>query len=289
MIRKNIFQILLEQKDISTDFSRLDNFFKNRKVVRRGIGKEFSLKEFVELFCFDTWTSNGYCINLDEFLAGVKYPHAILTDFCEPEDSVRDFLVAIETIYNLWYVAESFLSTENAAGRFWDVLPTFEMLKEMMDSQLESMNYKSIYSADKAQVIVVENNPAITAAAEIVDSYLVEPLLQYNHHLLHGQLNEKKRILLTLGSDLEARRANLKAANTTLESDIFFILNSFDIRHNNREGIYKKEYIVNMSSLDLEKWYDNLFQMILLAYLEIDNLPRKKQIAHFKQQVGEIK
>ena len=44
-----------------------------------------------------------------------------------------------------------------------------------------------------------------------------------------------------------------------------------------------------MSSLDLEKWYDNLFQMILLAYLEIDNLPRKKQIAHFKQQVGEIK
>lgn len=289
MIRKNIFQILLEQKDISTDFSRLDNFFKNRKVVRRGIGKEFSLKEFVELFCFDTWTSNGYCINLDEFLVGVKYPHAILTDFCDPEDSIRDFLVAIETIYNLWYAAESFLSTENAEGRFWDVLPTFEMLKEMMDSQLESMNYKPIYNADKAQVIVVENDPAITEVVEVVDPYLVAPILQYNHHLLHGQLNEKKRILLTLGSDLEARRANLKTENPTLESDIFFILNSFDIRHNNREGSKKKDYIVNMSLSDLEYWYDNLFQMILLAYLEIDNLPRKKQIANFKQRVGEIK
>ena len=289
MIRKNIFQILLEQKDISTDFSRLDNFFKNRKVVRRGVGKEFSLKEFVELFCFDTWTSNGYCINLDEFLAGVKYPPVILTDFCDPEDSVRDFLVAIETIYNLWYVAESFLSTENAEGRFWDVLPTFEMLKEMMDSQLESMNYKPIYSADKAQVIVVENDPAITAVVEVVDPHLVAPILQYNHHLLHGQLNEKKRILLTLGSDLEARRSDLKAANSTLESDIFFILNSFDIRHNNRDGSKKKDYIVNMSLSDLEYWYDNLFQMILLAFLELDNLPRKKLIADFKQQIGEEK
>ena len=174
---------------------------------------------------------------------------------------MRDFLAAIETIYNLWYVAESFLSLEDTEGRHWDILPTFEMLKEMMNSQLTSINHKAVYSADKAQVIVVENDPAITAVVEVVD-----------HHLLHGQLNEKKRILLTLGSNLEARRSDLKAANSTLESDIFFILNSFDIRHNNREGSKKKDYIVNMTLSDLEYWYDNLFQMFLLAYLELDNL-----------------
>ena len=289
MIRRNIFQILSEQKDISTEFTHLDNFFKNRKVVRKGIGKEYSLKEFVELFCFDTWASNGYCVNLDELLARVKYPHTILTAFCDEEDAVRDFLAAIETIYNLWYVAESFLSLEDTEGRPWDILPTFEMLKEMMNSQLTSINHKAVYSADKAQVIVVENDPAITAVVEVVDPHLVAPILQYNHHLLHGQLNEKKRILLTLGSDLEARRSDLKAANSTLESDIFFILNSFDIRHNNREGSKKKDYIVNMSLPDLEYWYDNLFQMFLLAYLELDNLPRKKLIADFKQQIGESK
>lgn len=272
MIRRNIFQILSEQKDISTEFTHLDNFFKNRKVVRKGIGKEYSLKEFVELFCFDTWASNGYCVNLDEFLARVKYPHTILTAFCDDEDAVRDFLAAIETIYNLWYVAESFLSLEDTEGRHWDILPAFEMLKEMMNSQLTSINHKAVYSADKAQVIVVENDPAITAVVEVVDPHLVAPILQYNHHLLHGQLNEKKRILLTLGSNLEARRSDLKAANSTLESDIFFILNSFDIRHNNREGSKKKDYIVNMTLSDLEYWYDNLFQMFLLAYLELDNL-----------------
>lgn len=289
MIRRNIFQILSEQKDISTEFTHLDNFFKNRKVVRKGIGKEYSLKEFVELFCFDTWASNGYCVNLDEFLARVKYPHTILTAFSDDEDAVRDFLAAIETIYNLWYVAESFLSLEDTEGRHWDILPTFEMLKEMMNSQLTSINHKAVYSADKAQVIVVENDPAITAVVEVVDPHLVAPILQYNHHLLHGQLNEKKRILLTLGSNLEARRSDLKAANSTLESDIFFILNSFDIRHNNREGSKKKDYIVNMTLSDLEYWYDNLFQMFLLAYLELDNLPRKKLIADFKQQIGESK
>ena len=147
MIRRNIFQILSEQKDISTEFTHLDNFFKNRKVVRKGIGKEYSLKEFVELFCFDTWASNGYCVNLDEFLARVKYPHTILTAFCDDEDAVRDFLAAIETIYNLWYVAESFLSLEDTEGRHWDILPTFEMLKEMMNSQLTSINHKAVYSA----------------------------------------------------------------------------------------------------------------------------------------------
>lgn len=257
MIRRNIFQILSEQKDISTEFTHLDNFFKNRKVVRKGIGKEYSLKEFVELFCFDTWASNGYCVNLDEFLARVKYPHTILTAFCDDEDAVRDFLAAIETIYNLWYVAESFLSLEDTEGRHWDILPTFEMLKEMMNSQLTSINHKAVYSADKAQVIVVENDPAITAVVEVVDPHLVAPILQYNHHLLHGQLNEKKRILLTLGSNLEARRSDLKAANSTLESDIFFILDSLTSQ---TIGILTSEdYIAKETSAESQTETNNRF------------------------------
>ena len=53
------------------------------------------------------------------------------------------------------------------------------------------------------KVLVVHKNPAATAVAEIIDESLAYSVIDYNHHLLKGDIAKKKAILLALGSDLE--------------------------------------------------------------------------------------
>ena len=66
------------------------------------------------------------------------------------------------------------------------------------------------------------------------------------------------------------------------------MLNNLNIRHNNRSKKDKskyKEYVANMSKTRLEKWYDELYQMMLLAFLLLDNIERKKKVSELKSKI----
>lgn len=62
-----------------------------------------------------------------------------------------------------------------------------------------------------------------------------------------------------------------------------------NIRHNNRskrEPAKYKDYVAKMKDDRLEKWYDELYQMILLAFLLLDNVSRQKSVAELKSKIG---
>ena len=62
------------------------------------------------------------------------------------------------------------------------------------------------------------------------------------------------------------------------------MLNNLNIRHNNRSKKDKskyKEYVAKMSKVRLEKWYDELYQMMLLAILLLDNADRTNKNSLF--------
>lgn len=58
-----------------------------------------------------------------------------------------------------------------------------------------------------------------------------------------------------------------------------------NIRHNNCDPASKnyKEHTANMSKKELEFWYDEIYQLSLLSFLELDNIERSKQIKVLKQ------
>ena len=94
--------------------------------------------------------------------------------------------------------------------------------------------------------------------------------------------------MLSLGSELEPKRKELQLLDKQLSEDIFFMLNNLNIRHNNRSKKDKskyKEYVANMSKTRLEKWYDELYQMMLLAFLLLDNIERKKKVSELKSKI----
>ena len=90
-------------------------------------------------------------------------------------------------------------------------------------------------------------------------------MIEYNHYLLKGDLDRKRNILKALADKIEGFRDNL---DKDLSSDFGFLANNINIRHNNLDGKNKKEYLVNIENEELESWYDETYQVMLLCILE---------------------
>ena len=73
-----------------------------------------------------------------------------------------------------------------------------------------------------------------------------------------------------------------------MEDHLYFLFNNINIRHNNLEQGSKeyRKYIADMSKEELEKWYDETYQLCLLAFLELDNIQRKEKIEKLKTDIN---
>ena len=71
-----------------------------------------------------------------------------------------------------------------------------------------------------------------------------------------------------------------------IKFDLFDLYNNFHLRHNNEEGRFKKPYVVNMSNEEREPYYDDIYQMSLLAFLLLDNEDRKERITELISNIN---
>ena len=157
-----------------------------------------------------------------------------------------------------------------------------------MDNCLSHYGYKGEYFPDLEQLIVIEDKPEATAVAEIVPNEISLKVLRYNHFSLKGDLQAKKEILLALGEQLEPKRKQLSCIASDLADNIFFMLNNLHLRHNNKvygDKNYRK-VVADMDDSTLEHWYDELYQMILLAFLQLDQVDRNAKILELKQTIS---
>lgn len=106
--------------------------------------------------------------------------------------------------------------------------------------------------------------------------------------MLQGNIEGKKEILLKFADILEAKRNELKGINKTIATNVFMLFNNMNIRHDNcSEGSpYYIEYVANMPKRELERWYDETYQLALLALLELDNIERNRKISGLKNCIG---
>lgn len=278
MARKNIFQMVEESYDLMGDTWRLFHYFEEIDVLQFD-NEKYTLRNAVaDLFMH--WKARGRCVDLEDFLDSINYEELCRT----AESETEDFLSLCELIYNFWFLASLYI--DRFAPRL-KPLAYFTELKGFLDDCIGRYNHEARFFEDKEQVLIIECNPQATAVAEIVEDELAIDILRYNHFSLKGDIKKKKAILLTCGSELEARRSELHQVNQQLENNIFFMLNNLNIRHNNiRQGDSKyKEAVALMSPEEMEDWYDELYQMILLALLEMDNVQRQEKVKDLKQRV----
>lgn len=266
-MRKSIFQIIEENDNLERKIGRIVQLFQNELIVvlqSKNVTESYSMKTVIDEGLFKTWKQRRYCVNLDEYLEILEYE-----DLCLNSD-MESFIVITELVYNFWMLIYTNIYCGEQPQYKQVECTEFLRVKMMLDEYLSQCNHRAVHYPEEEKVLVVPDNEAVTAVVEIVDAPLAMEILQYNHHSLKENLNAKKSILRNLGDALELRRKELHKVDSTLETTIFHILNSMGIRHMNA----KNEANVVKVGNDLEYWFDELYQMMLLAFLRMDNVKR---------------
>lgn len=154
-----------------------------------------------------------------------------------------------------------------------------QLLREAIGGCIDTLGLMLVQN--EKIVIYVEKNPEALAVAEIVPKELSFPILEYNHFRLKGDLNKKKQILKAMADNIENQREDIRNINAQLESQLYQLMNKF-IRHDHS----KTEYIMGMSKEELEDVYDDIYQLWLLAKLEIDNRDRRKRMKGLLEKIN---
>lgn len=279
MARKSIFDLLKDGNTLLNDEGRLTRYFSREAVVRYGT-RDLSLKDYVAAFCFSKWKGRGRCIDVADFLETICYEGLRI----DARYNVDSFLTFLELVLNFWNIVNNELEKEKATVKAYC---TFYNAGEFISECLAQYNHKAVYYPDEEQVIVIEDKSEVTAVAEIVEPQLAKGILRYNHRSLQGDLEAKKSILLSMGAELEPRRGDMNTKDKDNEDLIFFMLNNLNLRHNNvTEGDSRyKEELALMPEEELEGWYDELYQMMLLAFLQLDNMERIERVKDLKKRI----
>lgn len=276
MKRKNHEQILKEEKvDLKREYERLYHLFYVEKYPDAQARYYFTLREF----CAGNFMQipfRGTCLSLDDFEESKK----LYFERHPRKFNLNYLLLFCEYSYNLaWWLCPKTPSLNHIG------VPSQEYVKQVL-LVVEKIGYTKVNQGDIE--IFVPKDPAAMAVSEIVEDDVSYRALEYNHYSLKGDIARKRDILRILADKLEPQRKQLKGINSKLEDDVFALLNNLNIRHNNcMEGDKNyKEIVAKMTQDELEGWYDETYQMCLLAFLELDNVERTKKVAELKASFG---
>lgn len=274
-MRKNFAEILKSAKiDIKKEYEKLYEMLYDQD-LDSGYGQKTSLyDEYNENF-IHMWF-RGTSLSLEDFddeygFDFDKYP----TNF-----DIEYLIRFCEYFYNL---STAYMGVPNLLDRYNVTLITQQIYRV-----IEKIGYMPA-KQDGFAIFVEKSIPAI-AVSEIVPNELSYKVISYNHHSMKGNLENKKETLLKLANLLEGKRKQLKSINSSLEDDLFYAFNNLNLRHNNKDISYKEKYkkhIADMSNAELENWYDEIYQMCLLAFLEIEQIARKKSFNELKRRIEE--
>ena len=113
--------------------------------------------------------------------------------------------------------------------------------------------------------------------------------MEYNRFSLKGDLEEKKVILKALGDVVEPILKSNEwkgCAYKQIGDDTRFLLNNFNIRHNNMDGTNKKEYLSTITPEELERWYDKTYDCLLAVIILNEQIQSSAEIKTVKGLMG---
>ena len=268
-MRRNFAQVLEEGRiDLRNEYSKFYRIF-----YGNGSKNDIPLKEIVSE-CFLSLHFRGFCLSLDEF----NIMHGFLFEK-QPKNFNEDYLINfMEYIYNMII----YIRPQDV---FFDRSKRFCL--EQIRKVLDSIGYVTANEKEFTIFVPRDNCAIAVAESELVPDNLSYKVLEYNHHSLKGNIEAKRDILVKLASILEAYDKKLNEINSTYKSDLFQLINSCNIRHNNIDKSSKqyKKYIAEMSEAELECTYDEIYQMCLLAFMQLEHADRREWLKELKGNI----
>lgn len=280
MSRRNIFELLKEKYNVPNEMEKIVTLYNSKLFYYNGdYGRgNYTPEEIFEHKLLKNWKQRGSYLNCREIKDTIGVPRFFT--FGTP---IEDVLNTLEYYENISYLLVKKLNILDDCE--YTVSDDFTILLENMQILLDHLNYEFQIFEKEEKLILVPKNPAATSVAEISDEETAMAILMYNHHTLKGDLEAKRKILYSIAKEYEPLLSKpidgfkeyfVKATN---------MLNNLDIRHNNKEGKHKNNLVINLENDELEKWYDELYQLLLFCVLIKDNIERKNNIEEFLKQL----
>ena len=282
-MRRNFAQILKDAKiDVKVEYQKLYGMLYDRSIQVSNTSWISAYDEFSTYFI--TFHFRGTCLSLDEFndLHGFHFEK-------DPTNFNIDHLISLcEYIENLLMAYQCVpLSYPYGYGNMPTKLINVQFYLQQISQVIEKIGY--MQAEQNGLTIFVEKDPAAIAVAEseFIPESLSYRLISYNHYSMKGNLAEKKATLLDLANLLEPQRINLERIDKTFARDLFYAFNNFHIRHNNADSQSPKfkKPIGDLAKEQLEFWYDEVYQMCLLAILRLEHADRKKTFEALKSEI----
>jgi hypothetical protein len=285
-MRETIFDKLSKEYKVADEIKTIWRLFTND--ARINIPNEYEeyydelmpILDFVKSCSFANWKSRKRCASPSDMMERLGINDCFVDELVV--FSIKALLV-MEFIINMLARCEIVIK-ENPK---FEVNNEYQILNENINTFIEHFGYEKYILDEEEQIILIEKNSAATSAAEISEPETAKKIIQYNHYILKGNIEAKKEILIALANEVEPRRKELEKANSSLSDDLFFMLNNANLRHNNIEPNDKnyRPFIAAMDKSTLESWYDETYQMILLAKLLLDNFERTSKIKTLKKNI----
>lgn len=279
MARKNIFEILEEKYDIEEEIRKISNLFNNMKFMKTNPlnfqSELYTVEKLVD-DVFSHWKQRGSCLNCAEMREKLH-----LTQTFSDFDNIINTL---EYYSNILYIVE--YKIDKLVNLPLRGCAEYRMLLENIDILIDHLHYEKLIFDEDEKVILVPKDPAATAVAEISSKDVAFAILKYHHASLRGQLDEKRRLLLSISNEYEPLLNKPIDGFKEYFDKATNMLNNMNIRHNNKSGKNKKELVAQMSDEELESWYDELYQLLLFCVLIKDNKERKDKVDELLKRIN---
>lgn len=188
-----------------------------------------------------------------------------LLDDIREEDDSASFLAYSEMVLSL---ACQLLPGSISLGDYeQQVNNSFKCAIKVIDYDLNklSLKYEFIDTDAGKVVMIIPKDILLETVLDHADDDLSAKLIRYKSSKMEGDVAGKEEILLSLNKTVEPilKDESLKSINERLFDDVGFMLNNFDLRHNNKETNVQKFYYATLP--EREMWLDKLYFGMLLV------------------------
>ncbi len=264
-MRRNFAQILKSAKiDPKIEYQKLYSMLFDRSIQ---VSPSKMISAFDEMSdYFSGFYFRGTCLSIEEFndLYGFHFDR-------EPDGfNIDNLIMLCEYMHNMLI---AYQGASHMSGYGYMPLPqqaiNIQFYIMQISTVIEKIGYMQV--SQDGFTIFVEKSPAAIAVAEseMIPEKLSYQIISYNHYSLKGNITEKKNVILQLADLLEAKRNQLSVIDSDFCSDLFYLFNKMNLRHNNIDSELKGKYVqivAEMPANDLEKWYDEIIRCVCLHF-----------------------
>lgn len=272
-MRRSIFDILEEEMDLEYEIETIMKLFNESRIY--GYNLNYSLEDYFDQECIHLWKNRKYVTSSKQ----MRERLGVTDEDIRAGLDDKQILVLLEYILNVMSLCDAYMPEASEWSK------EFGMLEQNVLNIVSSLNYEVKVLEEEEKTLLVEKSAAATAVAEIMEAETAYTVIKYNHYLLKGDLVHKKQILKALADKFEGKKQQINSINNALASEIGCLLNKLNIRHNNMEGAKAEAFTQQLSSEELEEWYDDTYQLLLLAFLEEDNMKRRQRVKDLQRQL----